>query len=142
MFAHREIQPREVDFELMWLWFFPALVAAAWTHSAWQGFIGYTCPLKSIAGIPCMLCGGTRAAYALSHGHFPYALEMNPLATIGMIGALGYLAYAALCVAFKPRRRIRFVGFGELTARRRRFAISLGAAILIANWAYLIVVGR
>jgi len=142
MFATRQINPREVDFELMWLWFFPALVAAGSVYALVGGLIGYECPLKSFAGIPCMLCGGTRAALALGHGHIFHALEMNPLATLGMMGSAGYLAYAALSVALKSRRRIRFVGFAGFSPRRRRFMISLIVAVLATNWAYLIAVGR
>lgn len=42
------------------------------------------CPLHSLTGLNCPLCGGTRAAYALLHGEFGTALHDNGFAVIGL----------------------------------------------------------
>jgi hypothetical protein len=36
------------------------------------------CPLKTVTGIPCPMCGMTRGVTALVHGDFARALLMNP----------------------------------------------------------------
>lgn len=36
------------------------------------------CPLRTVTGIPCPLCGMTRGVTALVHGDFAHALMMNP----------------------------------------------------------------
>lgn len=36
------------------------------------------CPLRTVTGIPCPLCGMTRGVTALVHGDFARALLMNP----------------------------------------------------------------
>ena len=36
------------------------------------------CPLRTITGIPCPMCGMTRGVTALVHGDFAHALLMNP----------------------------------------------------------------
>jgi len=36
------------------------------------------CPLRSLTGIPCPLCGMTRACLAAVHGHLGQSLAFNP----------------------------------------------------------------
>lgn len=36
------------------------------------------CPLRTITGIPCPLCGMTRGVTALVHGELGHALTLNP----------------------------------------------------------------
>jgi len=36
------------------------------------------CPLKTVTGIPCPMCGMTRGVTSLVHGDFAHALLMNP----------------------------------------------------------------
>jgi hypothetical protein len=38
----------------------------------------YACPLRSITGIPCPVCGMTRSVVAAVHGHFFTSLRDNP----------------------------------------------------------------
>lgn len=38
------------------------------------------CGFKNLTGLPCPLCGGTRAAQCILSGDFPHALYLNPLA--------------------------------------------------------------
>lgn len=53
------------------------------------------CGFKVLTGLPCPLCGGTRAAHALLHGDISHAAYLNPLA-IGVIGLL--VAVGLVCV--------------------------------------------
>ena len=55
------------------------------------------CPLKTITGIPCPMCGMTRGVTSLVHGDFAHALLMNPAS---------YLAVAlAVLLLFQWRTR-------------------------------------
>lgn len=49
------------------------------------------CPLRTITGIPCPLCGMTRGVTALVHGDLAHALLLNP-------GALLVVALAIFVV--------------------------------------------
>jgi len=46
------------------------------------------CPLKTITGVPCPLCGMTRGVTALVHGDFARALLMNPASYVAVALAL------------------------------------------------------
>jgi hypothetical protein len=50
------------------------------------------CPLRTLTGIPCPLCGSTRGVIAAVHGHVGHALALNP-------ASIGVLVLAALLVA-------------------------------------------
>ena len=42
------------------------------------------CPLRTITGIPCPMCGMTRGVTALVHGDFARALLMNPASYVAV----------------------------------------------------------
>jgi hypothetical protein len=46
------------------------------------------CPLRTITGIPCPMCGMTRGVTALVHGDFAHALLMNPASYVAVALAL------------------------------------------------------
>jgi hypothetical protein len=50
------------------------------------------CPLRSITGIPCPLCGMTRAVVAATHGHLLESLRFNPAGILVVLLALALLA--------------------------------------------------
>ena len=45
------------------------------------------CPLRAITGIPCPLCGMTRACVAAVHGHLATSLAFNPAGVLVLIAA-------------------------------------------------------
>lgn len=55
--------------------------------------IGLGCPLRSLTGWECPLCGGTRMGAALLHGDVMAAFWFNPVVLIGLmvLGVLGIL---------------------------------------------------
>ncbi len=61
-----------------------------------------TCPFLSLTGLPCALCGGTRAAQAALHGEVSRALYLNP-AGIPAIAALILLAAILATEAIRGR---------------------------------------
>ena len=61
---------------------------------AWLSFPGGgipfmpLCPFKGMTGLPCPLCGGTRAAHALLRGDLAATLYLNPLAIPAVAGCI------------------------------------------------------
>lgn len=47
--------------------------------------VGLPCPMRSLTGWDCPLCGGTRMGVALLHGDVPAALSYNPVVLIGLV---------------------------------------------------------
>ena len=90
------------------------------------------CPLHLLTGVPCPSCGVTRSALHLAHGELLAALAVNPLAGGGMtFGVLGGLLSPAWVAVGGPLPR--------MTAQRRwRWLV---AAVLAANWVYLVARG-
>jgi hypothetical protein len=46
------------------------------------------CPLRTLTGIPCPLCGMTRACVAAAHGHLGASLAFNPAGVLLMVAAV------------------------------------------------------
>ena len=63
------------------------------------------CPLRTLTGIPCPLCGSTRGVIAAVHGHLGHALSLNP-------ASLGVLVLAVLLVVGWRVERIRIPVWG------------------------------
>jgi Protein of unknown function (DUF2752) len=68
-----------------------ALVPAAFVVNRMPIDVVPRCPLRSITGVPCPMCGSTRGVIAAMHGHLGHALELNP-------ASLLVIALAALLV--------------------------------------------
>ena len=87
------------------------------------------CLLNAATGIPCPLCGGTRAAASLATGAPLEALAWNPLVTVAI--AAGVISGAALLLGWKPPDAVRRLLNGRVAL-----------AALALNWAWLIAAGR
>lgn len=46
------------------------------------------CPLRSATGVPCPLCGITRAVVAAAHGHVGASLAFNPAGIVVLLVAV------------------------------------------------------
>lgn len=92
------------------------------------------CPMKAMTGVPCMTCGGTRAALALTRLELGTALQMNPAVALGMLGlVLGGLVAGALALS------------GRSIPEPRSFPLWLRIALIAAfaaNWIWVIAHGR
>lgn len=91
------------------------------------------CPMKRLAGIPCPICGGTRAAVALANFHAADAWRLNPMVTV-----------AIPLVVFLLTLRVVFgrVVSVRLSPTARRVAWAGFVITLALNWAWVIWVGN
>jgi len=68
-----------------------------------SGLVPFRCPFLAVTGLPCPLCGGTRAAEALARGDLVHALELNAYATAGMLVVAGlWLAWVVARLRGRP----------------------------------------
>ena len=94
------------------------------------------CVFKGLTGLPCPTCGSTRALGRLVALDFPGALAMNPFTTLL---AVILAAWGVADVALLTRRQ----SLGVEVSPRIGFALRVLALVLfLANWVYLIAVGR
>jgi Protein of unknown function (DUF2752) len=82
-----------------------ALVPAALLVNAVPVDVVPACPLRTLTGIPCPLCGSTRGVIAAVHGQLGHALELNP-------ASLLVLALAAILVLGWRVERMRIPVWG------------------------------
>jgi|SRR5215471_21825957 len=64
------------------------------------GHAGLPCPLRTLTGVPCPMCGMTTSVEATAHGHLGSALLANPAGPFAVLVALFLLVR-------RPRRVIR-----------------------------------
>ncbi|MXZ61823.1 MAG: DUF2752 domain-containing protein [Acidobacteria bacterium] len=89
------------------------------------------CGVKALSGVPCPFCGGVRATAALGRGSLAEALAWNPAVTLlhaGMLTSGAVLVFGKTPV--------------WLTPDRQRFVFRAVLVVLLANWLYLVAVGR
>lgn len=112
-----------------------AVVGSGLLLSLRIGAAGWPCVWKSVCGIPCAGCGGTRAVSLLLCGAWEQALALNPGAVAAVLGLALIALYASAVLVFRLQPlRPALLRAGGL----RWFAASL----LAANWIYLLVCAR
>lgn len=87
------------------------------------------CHFRSLTGVPCPTCGGTRAAFALFRLHPLEAAAYNPLLALA-VGVTGVYLLARTLAG----RGVRV----EWTKRSRVTAWALFALAFCLNWAWVI----
>ena len=65
-----------------------AMLGAAAVLPLLPGIPGLSCPLRSLVGIPCPLCGMTTGVVATVHLRFGDALAANPAALVAVVVAV------------------------------------------------------
>lgn len=100
------------------------LVIAARFEEAWP-LQPPPCSFRTITGIPCLACGGTRSFIALAHGEWLAALRFNPLVIICVVACAGWLA--ARVVSRKPVKI------------HTKLTVTIIVLALLANWIWLIL---
>ena len=67
------------------------------------------CPMRTLTGIPCPLCGMTRACVAAAHGHLGASLSFNPGGVVVMLLALTALLRPQLLIRTRASS-VRLIG--------------------------------
>lgn len=97
------------------------------------GFPVPGCGFRGVTGWPCLTCGATRVVRALVAGEVVGAMWLNPLVTVGLVGAGLYVVYAAVVVVGRTKRLRVEIESGE-EAKRVRWVVGLG---VVLNWVYV-----
>ena len=91
------------------------------------------CPLKRMTGLPCPTCGATRSVLSFLNGNPMTAVAYNPL-----FFAAAMLLSAVILVRLVFARKVRI----HVHGRQRIGVWVVLLALLLANWAYVIRMGR
>ncbi len=129
----RRVPANEFNYELVWL---SVSVAAAVFGSIWLrlGLPAPHCPFLEITGYPCLTCGATRCAIALTHFDFAQAWRWNPLAFAALCGLGLFNLYAAVVLLGRlPRLRTIDWSHGQKNAVRVAVVV-----LIVGNWIYLL----
>lgn len=94
-----------------------------WSVSAWA-----LPDFRNVIGLPCLLCGGTRAMHFILHGDFQRALYYNWIAFPALASALVLVLVMSLEIA---RRRVLLP-----TVRLRTSQWILVGAVAVSLWAH------
>lgn len=98
-----------------------------------------SCVLLRTTGIPCPLCGTTRAFHAAGNGRWAEALKISPLGTL--LCATTWAALFFHTGALLDRRRWSLRPLPGGAGVRRWIAVGAGA-LLLAGWAYRLATGQ
>ena len=131
----RSIAPRDIT----------AIIPAGITFLAVVGLVGIArvyerlpvqapdCKFKTVLGIPCLSCGGTRSMQALALGNVGEALTLNPAVVLGVTASVIWLVIGLL------RYRNGFTRpTPQASTKRIKIVGTTVAALLAANWIYLL----
>ncbi len=102
-----------------------AAKAAGWPVPVWP------CGFREASGLPCAMCGGTRAAGALAAGDWREALEWNALA-VPFLAAMA--CAAAVCLVELVRGRA-LIDWSPARKWPGRFLVP-GLGLLLAWWVF------
>lgn len=80
-----------------------AMLAAGPVLALMPGHAGLPCPLRTLTGVPCPLCGSTTSVEDVFRGHVVAAIQANPL-------GLGVVAAALFLLVRRPRHALRVPG--------------------------------
>ena len=98
------------------------------------------CGFRTITGIPCLSCGGTRSAWALVRLDLERAFVMNPLVAVcGLLAGI-YVIHAAMVLL--GRRKPWVFDKKKLKGTSGLMLRLAVIGVIVLNWGYLIYVGR
>jgi Protein of unknown function (DUF2752) len=95
-----------------------------------QTGIGLLCPLRTLTGVPCPMCGMTTAATGLGRGDLDAALAANPFVLVLAVLIMG------MAVLMAARAAGLAAPAAPWPASRRRQALWAVAVLLAASWAF------
>lgn len=134
-FFSQAMQPPLLPNERLWRVVFLALGALAIVFQA-ALFFGVmlptpACGFQKWSGLPCAMCGGTRAASALAAGDWKGALEWNALA----VPVLAAIVFGALVCLIELLRGRALIEWSRVQKWPVRFLVP-GLGLLVLWWIF------
>jgi hypothetical protein len=99
------------------------LLAAAATLPLLPGHAGLPCPLRTLTGVPCPLCGMTTSVEGTVHGHLLEALRANPAGPLAVLAALALLVRRPARALRVPKIAVAGVVLGLWIFELHRFSL-------------------
>jgi uncharacterized protein DUF2752 len=132
-FCRHQLEPGEIDHELIWLAVSVGSLALAAVWFA-LGLPWPRCAFHELTGLPCMTCGMTRCAIQFFHGNLLTALKWNPLVFATLCGIVAFDLYAFATLTMRtPRLRISF------STQRAKTLVRVSVSLAFTlNWIYLL----
>jgi hypothetical protein len=100
-----------------------AMLAAAATLPLLGGHAGLPCPLRTLTGVPCPICGMTTSVEATVHGHLGAALQANPAGPFLVVAALVLLVHRPRHVIKVPTIALLVLALGLWMFELHRFSL-------------------
>jgi len=115
-----------------------ALLIGARTYENWP-IKPLPCSLRTLTGIPCIGCGGTRTMEALSRGEIVEAAQFSPLVVLGVFAVLIWFAWTVATMKMHRYQREWVAEKNEQSGKKRgwRWGVLVTVLVLI-NWVYLV----
>lgn len=100
-----------------------AMLGAAATLPLLGGHAGLPCPLRTLTGVPCPICGMTTSVEATVHGHLGAALQANPAGPFLVLAAIALLIRRPRHVIKVPTVALLVLALGLWLFELHRFSL-------------------
>lgn len=100
-----------------------AMLGAAAVLPLLPGHAGLPCPLRTLTGVPCPICGMTTSVEATVHGHLLSALQANPAGPFAVLAALVLLVRRPARPVRVPTGALVMLLFGMWVFELHRFSL-------------------
>lgn len=94
------------------------------------------CSFRTVTGLPCLACGGTRSMMSLSRGEVVASFQFNPLVFLGVVAVPAWFGISIWKVlrGIEPGPPMS----SRERARANRWILAFLVAAALANWVYLV----
>jgi uncharacterized protein DUF2752 len=123
-------RPRSIPEQLGLVGLATAAVAAVYPAVSEATGVQLVCPLRTLTGVPCPMCGMTTAALALARGDLGGVVAANPFLLLLVAGTL------AMAVVMVGRIAGRLAPPREPTARTENLLRAGALVLTLGSWVF------
>lgn len=113
------------------------LLLAARTYDAWP-VKAPQCSLRTLTGVPCVGCGGTRAMKALSRGELGEAAGFNPLVVLAVAVIVLWFVWTVSTIKLARYQTGAGGGVSQTASKPGKWWGVVISVLLLLNWLYLL----